>query len=185
MTLVFTRRHTRVTVTRVFPCCHHSLNSNIWIPRSANISSLINLPRLISLVLSLATTGSSSRAYQTSQAPLLTSQWGYRTGWTSIIMSLAVNVIVTCLIAFKIFKVYCKVKPLYNTGVSKLRPIIFVIIESGLVLFSIQLAYLVVILLEFEIGICVTSSIQRMLTVIISSVIVTCNFTDKVMVVRE
>ena len=105
---------------------------------------------------------------------------------TSITMSLAVNTLTTGLIVFKIFKVYWEVKPLYyrpfgRTGGSKLRPIIFVIIESGLALFSIQLAWLVMNLDPTQAAVIAATPvfyIQRMLNVIISSVIVTYNFID-------
>ena len=87
---------------------------------------------------------------------------------------------------FKIFKVYWEVKPSYDrpfgrTGGSKLRPLIFIIIESGLVLFSIQLAWLVINLEPTQAAVIAAEPvfyIQRMLNVIISSVIVTYNFID-------
>ena len=75
--------------------------------------------------------------------------WVDKLGLTGITTSLAVNVLATGLIVFKIFKVYWEVKPLYDqpfgrTGGSKLRPLIFIIIESDLALFSIRLAWLVI-----------------------------------------
>ena len=65
---------------------------------------------------------------------------------TSLTISLTVNAIVTGLIVFRILKVYCKVRPtseeqdfsVAEPG-GKLRSIIFVIIESGMTMFSIQL----------------------------------------------
>ncbi|KAF8801521.1 hypothetical protein BYT27DRAFT_7198025 [Phlegmacium glaucopus] len=64
-------------------------------------------------------------------------------------MSLIVNVLVTGLIAFRIAKVYWNVKNTLNkntfgaTGGSKLRSIIFIVIESGMALLACQLAWLV------------------------------------------
>ena len=59
---------------------------------------------------------------------------------------MAVNALVTGLIVFKILKVFLEVKTstsvertLGSTGGTKLRHIIFVIIESGMALFVIQL----------------------------------------------
>lgn len=54
------------------------------------------------------------------------------------------NALVTGLILFKIIKVYLEVKP--SLGIiagSKLRPVIFMLIESGMAMFTIQLARLV------------------------------------------
>ena len=67
-----------------------------------------------------------------------------------------VNALVTGLIVFKILKVFREVKiasdsgssPALNEGSgSKLKSVIFVLIESGMALFSIQLARFVVIIL--------------------------------------
>ena len=65
-------------------------------------------------------------------------------------LSMTVNALVTGLIMFRIFKVFQEVKTstaddqiLGVTGGSTLRRVIFIIIESGMALFSIQLARLV------------------------------------------
>ena len=64
-------------------------------------------------------------------------------------MSMTVNALVTGLIVFRIFKVFREVKlssedqTLRATGGSKLRSVIFVIIESGMALLTIQLVRLV------------------------------------------
>ena len=58
---------------------------------------------------------------------------------------MAVNALVTGLIIFKILKVFLEVNPILveltldSTGGTKLRHVMFVIIESGLALFAIQL----------------------------------------------
>ena len=64
---------------------------------------------------------------------------------------MAVNTLVTGLIVFKIHKVFLEVKAtmtsiertLSSTGGTKLRHIMFIIIESDMVLFAIQLVRLV------------------------------------------
>ena len=74
---------------------------------------------------------------------------------TGLAASMAVNALVTGLIVFKIFKVFLEVKAsttspvdktlLGSTGCgTKLRHVIFVIIESGMALFAIQLVRLVI-----------------------------------------
>jgi len=70
----------------------------------------------------------------------------------SLALSMIVNALVMCLIVFKIFKVFREVKftttldekSLGIAGGSKLWSIMFVIIESAMALFSIQLARVVV-----------------------------------------
>ena len=66
---------------------------------------------------------------------------------------MVVNALVTGLIVFKILKVFLEVKPnfveqtlgsLSSTGGPKLRHIIFIIIESGMALFAIQLVRVVI-----------------------------------------
>ena len=69
---------------------------------------------------------------------------------------MAVNALVTGLIVFKILKVFLEVKTttvegtLGSTGGTKLRHIIFVIIESGMALFAIQLIRVVFFNLPVE-----------------------------------
>jgi hypothetical protein len=72
---------------------------------------------------------------------------------TTYLASLAVNALVTGLIVFKIVRVFFEVKAtttsvertlgLGSTGGTKLRHIIFVIIESAMALFAIQVVRLV------------------------------------------
>ena len=68
---------------------------------------------------------------------------------TGIALSLIVNAFVTGLIVLRIFMVYQEVKPtstettLGATGGRKLRSIMFILIESGMALFSMQLVRLV------------------------------------------
>jgi hypothetical protein len=101
----------------------------------------------------------------------------------SLVLSLTVNALATGLIVFRITKVYWEVRPtpdqktLGSTGGSKLLPIIFIIIESGMALFAIQLARLVATLVWTDLALDVDQifiGIHEMLNVIIRSVIATC-----------
>ena len=92
---------------------------------------------------------------------------------------MAVNALVTGMIVFKILKVFLEVNPILteltldSTGGSKLRHIIFVIIESGITLFAIQLIRLVFGILPMEWTIVAGEYvviINQMINVIIRSV---------------
>ena len=85
----------------------------------------------------------------------------YSPDWSSfltvagIALSMIVNALVTGLIVFRIFRVFQEVKTgtaddqmLGVTGRSTLQRVIFIIIESGMALFSIQLARLVVTIVD-------------------------------------
>ena len=77
--------------------------------------------------------------------------WGNRLALTSLITSMTVNALVTGLIVFRIFKVFREVrsvttledKSLGITPGNKLRSVTFIIIESGMALFALQLARIV------------------------------------------
>ena len=104
--------------------------------------------------------------------------WSFPLGVTGLVASMCVNALVTGLIVFRIFKVLRQVKlstsdrqDLRVTGGRKLYSIISIIIESGMILFSIQLARFVVTVVEtdtaddaFQIIVCV----HEILNVIIS-----------------
>ncbi|KAF8815190.1 hypothetical protein BYT27DRAFT_7196954 [Phlegmacium glaucopus] len=72
--------------------------------------------------------------------------WANWVTLSALAISMTVNALVTFLIVFKIFRVYHEIKStsddqsLGATGGSKIRAVIFIIIESGMILFSIQLA---------------------------------------------
>ena len=90
---------------------------------------------------------------------------------------MALNALVTGLIVFKILKVFLEVKAtsvertLGSTGGAKLRHIIFVIIESGMALFAIQLIRVVFANLEPALNTYnIVVSIHQMFNVIIRSV---------------
>ena len=80
--------------------------------------------------------------------------WGDTLALTALVASMVVNALVTGLIVSKILKVFLEVKAtsvertslssLSSAGVPKLRHIIFIIIESGMALFAIQLLRVVI-----------------------------------------
>ena len=84
--------------------------------------------------------------------------WGNTLGIASLATSMAVNALVTGMIVFKILKVFLEVNPILvkptlgSTGgaTSKLQHIIFAIIESGMMLFTIQVIRLVFGILPME-----------------------------------
>ena len=112
-------------------------------------------------------------------------------------MTMVVNGLVTGLIAFRILKVFLEVKAATSTSIeqslgssggTKLRHIIFVIIESGMTLLVIQLVRLVLYFVEpsqivtlgpafFALDYC--ASINEMFNVIIRSVHFYFFFTEK------
>ena len=122
------------------------------------------------------------------KSSLLSAPWGNTLTITGLATSMAVNALMTGLIVFKILKVFLEFKPTSverNLGSlssaasegTKLQHIIFIIIESGMALFAIQLirvvlsgvaeqtgAIRVAIGMEFAIG------IHQMFNVIIRSV---------------
>ena len=100
---------------------------------------------------------------------------------TGLALSMAVNTLVTGLIVFRIFKVFQEVKTCTSaddqilgvTGGSTLRRVIFILLESGTALFSIQLARLVVLIWCHHMGASLNAfylicGIHEMLNVIIS-----------------
>ena len=116
--------------------------------------------------------------------------WGNILTSTGFAISILVNALVTGLIVFRIFKVFREVKTTVDdrilgmTGGSKLQRIIFVLTESGILLFSIQMAQLVLYRLQTNIAIDAYDLIAplsqlQMLNVIIISIITTLNFTDQ------
>jgi hypothetical protein len=95
---------------------------------------------------------------------------------------MAVNTLVTGLIVFRILKVYFEIKPtlvertLGSTGGIKFRPIIFILIESGMAMFAIQLVRVVIVILPVQLtqpafsGLNLVIGINQMFNVIIRSV---------------
>ena len=161
------------------PCRDHPSYFSIRILRFVDLSSFtcwINpLPIVIRVASGVAPVMSTSIVQEFS-----TTFWGYSLGVTGLTLSMTVNALVTGLIVFKILKVSWEVKTTledqildvsYRSG--RFQRVIFVLIESGMALFSIQLARLVVTF------VCVHDayqwlivSLHEMLNVIIISVIV-------------
>ena len=117
------------------------------------------------------------------QGTIEATTWGYVLGLASLAASMTVNALVTGLIVFRIFKVFHEVKDV--TGGRKLRFVIFIIIESGMALFAIQLARLVIAAIGLGTeaendGYQLIVIIHEMLNVVISSVIVALYSTDNV-----
>jgi hypothetical protein len=103
------------------------------------------LPLATWLVATLASSGIKSE-----QDEVFVAAWVAMLATTAFVMSMAVNTLVTGLIVFKILKVFLEVKAtsvertLGTTGGTKLRHIIFVIIESGMALLAIQVLRVVI-----------------------------------------
>ena len=101
---------------------------------------------------------------------------------TSFTLSMAVNAMMTTLIVLKILQVLLEVKPTLvertlgtrATGGTKLQPVIFIIIESGMALFAIQLVRVVLSCLPLQfstiLAFSLTIGINQMFNVIILSV---------------
>ena len=98
----------------------------------------------------------------------------------SFALSMAVNALVTALIVLKILKVFLEVEPtpvernLDETGRIKLRHIVFIIVESGMALFAVQLVRVVLSCLPLNtstiLAFNLTIGINQMFNVIIISV---------------
>ena len=132
------------------------------------------------------------------QGEPVSAPWGNALILTGLSASMVVNALVTGLIVFKILKVFLEVKPtsieqtlgsMNSSGVPKLRHIIFIIVESGMALFAIQLVRVVIMsLVQFQeaqtpqstlFGLDVVIAIHEMFNVIITrSVLVFYFFTD-------
>ena len=123
-------------------------------------------------------------SYSISQNEVIETLWGIRLISTSLITSMTVNALVTGLIVFKIFKVFRGVttsedKSLGITRGNKLHSVAFIIIESGMALFAVQLARVgvsaqpIVNLGAKYYAVQFIAGIHEMVNVIISSVIVT------------
>ena len=126
----------------------------------------------------LATSGSMYFASVEGQLSLQNAFWGSILGLSSLVISLVVNAVVTGLIVFKILKVYRGVRPtiienqtfgIARDAGAKLRSIMFIIIESGMAMFTIQLIRVVLFNLQID-AMYLTIGINQQLNVIIRSV---------------
>ena len=125
------------------------------------------------------------------QGQVIILNWGNTLTATGLALSMTVNALVTGLIVFKIFKVFRAVKTsvadgqiqvsgVTTSGGSTFRRVIFILIESGMALFSIQSARLVTVIM---VNMNAARNAQRlivpihqMLNVVIRSVIVTLSY---------
>ena len=170
-----------------YPCRDHSFYLGTSILRSFDIS---RFTRRHWLFPSVMWTTSLSADYL-AQGEYLTTSWSHVLTLTSLTASMVVNALSTGLIVFRIYKVFRPVKDnttsdekfLGLTGGRKLRSIIFIIIESGMALFAIQLAGLILNAMDSMNGNLnvaaaynVITNIQEMINVTISSVVVTLRF---------
>jgi hypothetical protein len=135
-----------------------------------------------------------SHAISQDQGIVNTERWANKLVITSIVMSMTVNALVTGLIVFRIFRVFWEVTKATSdekllgvqAGGKKLLYIIFVIIESGMALFAIQLTRVAIMpsimsVANFDTFLFFAfHGIHQMLTVIIVSVFVAPCFTDNV-----
>ena len=117
----------------------------------------------------------SQGAVNIEQGFLSTAPWGNKLTLTGLATSMAVNFLMTGLIVFKILKVTREFKPtsveqtlgsLGSTESSKLPHVIFIIIESGMALFAIQLVRVVFTSLVAHTGFTVRSLVFGMQFVI-------------------
>jgi hypothetical protein len=116
--------------------------------------------------------------------------WGDILVLTGLTASMVVNALMTGLIVFRIFKVFHEVRSHgvttldeKSSGGRNLGSIIFIIIESGMALFAIQLARLVLVTLNFSTTAEIDTyqfiiGIHEMLNVSISLIIVTLYLTN-------
>ena len=115
------------------------------------------------------------------------------TNWEEILtliclaISLTVNAVVTGLIVLRIVKVYLGVRSTSEDrdlgaggGNGKLRSIIFIIIESGMGMFTIQLVRVVLSILELD-AMNFAIGINQMFNVIIESVVSIFHFTEVIL----
>lgn len=108
---------------------------------------------------------------------ILFTVWGDRLSIIGVAVSMSVNALVTGSIVLRILKVFREVKTstvddqvLGVTGGSTLRRVIFALIESGMVLFSIQFVRLVITILSKPDIFLLISCMHAMVNVIMISV---------------
>jgi len=118
-----------------------------WLVWGRNIRVII-LPSFFSITF-LAIWLTNNGSWYFSPSGVTPTNWGNAMFMASLALSLVVNALVTGLIVFRIFMVYREAKPtmseesLDTAGSGRtLRSIMFIIIESGMALFSMQLVRL-------------------------------------------
>ncbi|KAF8815470.1 hypothetical protein BYT27DRAFT_7333903 [Phlegmacium glaucopus] len=132
----------------VFGCCDFIAQSILiyrcWIVWGCNIRVVI-LPSILAVAY-LVTWLASNSFLSILSGQVVQPDGTYGVTLSALAISMTVNALVTFLIVLKIFRVYREIKStsddqsLGATAGSKIRAVIFIIIESGMILFSIQLA---------------------------------------------
>jgi len=144
-----------VTASVLFACCDFIaqciLIHRCWIVWGQNTRVII-VPSILAFAYLVMWVAVNGALVVVPNEGVSESAWGNRLVLTSLVASMTVNALVTGLIVFKIFKAFRRVnsvttsaeKSLGIAGGTKLRSLIFVIIESGMVLFAVQLARVVI-----------------------------------------
>jgi len=143
--------HLDITASVLFGCCDFIaqaiLINRCWIVWGRNIHVVI-IPSILAfayLVMWMAVVGS----FVIEQSAIRQHVWGTTLVLTGLTASMTVNALVTGLIVFRIFKVFRGVNSVatledksfgITRGNNKLRSVPFIIIESGMALFAMQLA---------------------------------------------
>ncbi|KAF8815217.1 hypothetical protein BYT27DRAFT_7197113 [Phlegmacium glaucopus] len=180
-----------------FGCCDFIAQSILiyrcWIVWGCNIHVVI-LPSILAVAYLVIWLVSGSFESIFSGHKFVQPHWVHLVIMAALAFSMTVNALVTFLIVSKIFRVYREIgstsddQSLGATAGSKIRAVIFIIIESGMILFSIQLARLLcTIFIETDAGhktLQITISIHQMLngitpTIILVRVSMGLSFHDK------
>jgi len=134
----------------VFACCDFITQSILihrcWIVWGCNIHVVI-IPSILAFAYLVTWIAGSSSQFIEQGTIINEPDWGNTLVVAGLSASMTVNAVVTGLIVFRIFKVFRRVKSVTTsaetslgiTGGRELRSIIFIIIESGMALLSIQL----------------------------------------------
>jgi len=113
------------------------------------------------------------------QCQIVYASWGFPLADTSLVISMTVNALVTGLIVFRILKVLGNVQVIsvqslgFNTG-RALRTVVFMLFESGIALFSLQLVRLLVTVVRTDAAVyalVLIGGIQEMLNGITPTII--------------
>ena len=167
------------------------------VSRPISLEWLISIFQLLPSVIWIVLVTSPDQWKLSSQnyPPAPTLEWQVNILWTCLALSLIVNATVTGLIVFRIMKIYLKAKHTFSEqtfggtgGGRKLLSIIFILIESGMALFAIQLGQLVLAMISRLVNSSSAAAaysillpfvaIHQMMNVIIGPVIFTTYLTD-------
>ena len=119
---------------------------------------------------SLATWMAANGSTHILQHELADTRWGHILSITSLSISLIINAVVTGLIVLRILKVcWIREDQTFGLGIggTKLRSIIFLIMESGVMMFLIQLIRVITTIFDLH-GVYFIVGIDQMLNVIIN-----------------